>query len=107
MAQADRKTETRKVTKTVEVEETVETITLTLSKAESETLMFIVGEIGGEPKKSRRKHTDAVYHALLKANVTDAYDLKYNSDSDKSFAWQGVGAHSGRYFVTVETPIAD
>jgi hypothetical protein len=54
------------VQKMVTVDE--ENIVLELSRAEAETLFYIAGTITGSPDSSRRKHTDAIYYALYKAD---------------------------------------
>lgn len=51
--------------KTVKVVKT-ETVTLTLSKDEAEALVAVVGNVTGHGSNSPRKHTDAIYRALVK-----------------------------------------
>lgn len=40
-------------------------VTLVLSKEEAETLLAVLGRVGGNPYTTRRKHTQDVYNALL------------------------------------------
>jgi hypothetical protein len=58
MAEANPITETRTIG-----------ITLKLTLEEAITLQAVCGLIQGSSKESRRKHTDAVYHALRKAGI--------------------------------------
>jgi hypothetical protein len=40
-------------------------VTLELSKEEAETLLAILGRVGGSPYHSRRQYAGAIYDALL------------------------------------------
>ena len=42
---------------------------LTLNSQEAETLQTILGNIGGDPKTSPRKYSDAIWDALKAAGV--------------------------------------
>lgn len=42
---------------------------LTLSKDEAETLLVVLGKVGGDPWESRRKHASAILEALRSAGV--------------------------------------
>lgn len=46
-------------------------IDLLLSQDEAETLLLVVGRIGGSQHHSRRGYTNKVYHALLEAGVEE------------------------------------
>lgn len=56
-----------------------ETITLTLSREEAEALLTVTGSIGGS-QKTARKHTSAVYYALLDLGISAKFN-KYKSGS--------------------------
>jgi hypothetical protein len=47
----------------------VEVVTLTLSKDEAETLISVLGTVGGASDTTRRRFTKAVYNALKGADV--------------------------------------
>lgn len=49
--------------------EVIESVTLTMSAEEAETLADILRYIGGSFETSRRKHADAISRALKKAKV--------------------------------------
>lgn len=54
-------------------------VALTLSRAETETLMAIFQKIGGSPATTRRRHVDAMREALEELNIADkAADLTIN-----------------------------
>ena len=44
-------------------------IDLSLSHNEAEALALILGKVGGDPKRSRRKHAGAIYSALRKLGI--------------------------------------
>lgn len=48
----------------------VRIILLTLSEDEASTLLDVTHRVGGDPRKSRRRHTDAIGEALWSATVT-------------------------------------
>lgn len=51
-----------------------ETVTLTLSREEAETVMTLVGLVGGDSAASApRKHAGSVYRALLGQGIDAAY----------------------------------
>ncbi|MDR3502930.1 MAG: hypothetical protein P4L79_10130 [Legionella sp.] len=50
----------------------VETVCLMLSEDEASTLQQLVGSILGDAEKSPRKHTDAIYIALMKIGIKPA-----------------------------------
>jgi len=55
------------VEKTVTVVEKEELISLTMTKAEAETLLAVTAFVGGDTTRSPRKHTDDLSHALAGA----------------------------------------
>ena len=59
------------------VEPTI-TVTLELSKEEAETLLAILGRVGGSPVFSRRKHTAAIHNTLFGLHLD--YDIRGASD---------------------------
>lgn len=59
----------KEVTEVVKAEEFV----LTLTRAEAETLAIITGKVTGSPSYSRRKHTSAVFNALVTAGASYHY----------------------------------
>lgn len=67
-ATIESKTETVVVTESQTVQ--VYVYTLTLTPEEAQTLADLTAMCGGDPKNSRRKHTEAVYEALASAGVS-------------------------------------
>ena len=47
-----------------------ERIVLELSPNEAEALALILGKVGGDPKRSRRKYVDEIYNALSTLGIS-------------------------------------
>lgn len=61
-------------------------VVLTLSREEAEAVIDVLGMVGGPPKVTRRKYTDAVYYALAPL-VGTSIDRGTMHDKDGSISF--------------------
>lgn len=63
----------------------VEEFILTLSRAEAEVVLILVGQVTGSPNHSRRGYADNVYHAL-----SEKVGFVCHTDLNKDFYFSNV-----------------
>jgi len=68
-------------TKTVEKQVREKVYRLELTELEAKVLLYTVGSVGGDRRKSYRRETDNIFAALRTAGVPDDYATRYMDGS--------------------------
>ncbi|MGW0087833.1 hypothetical protein ACWDWS_02260 [Streptomyces sp. NPDC003328] len=76
------------IAKKIEKTTVERTVTLTLNVEEAQAVLGVLAKVSGSSIDSPRKHTDAVYSALVAAGVVSIFSRHISSDSGIRFLTQ-------------------